>query len=188
MRICRALPALTVCFTLLLAGAQTPSVPRHSPEFAIQLTNGKQVLLSQFRGKAVALVFILTHCPHCQQTVQILAKLQNDYAPRGFQVLSTAIEDMASMTVPDFIKRFNPSFPVGYNERTTVQEYLQHPAMFKMTMPQLVLIDRQGTIQAQFAGDNPIFSNNQEQNLREKIEPLLKDTSSVPQRSTRARK
>src|SRR5262245_12979655 len=97
MSLRRAFSAFAVCLTLFATGAQCAQVPRHSPEFAIQLNNGKQVLLSQYRGKPVALVFILTHCPHCQHTVQILSKLQNEFGPRGFQVLSSAIEDMASM-------------------------------------------------------------------------------------------
>ena len=68
----------------------------------------------------------------------------------GFQVVASAVEDMASMNVPDFVKRFQPPFPVGFSSRDPVLKYLQHPAMFKLMMPQLVFIDRQGTIRAQY--------------------------------------
>ena len=34
--------------------------PRKSPELAIQLTDGKQVKVSDYRGKVLCLVFILT--------------------------------------------------------------------------------------------------------------------------------
>lgn len=166
-----------ICLALLAGMAVAAQVPRHSPEFAVNMENGKQVLLSHYRGKAVALVFVLTYCSHCQLTTQILTKLQNEYGPRGFQVIGSAIEDMAKMAVPDFVKRFQPSFPVGYNDRNAVLEYLQHPAMLRMMMPQVVFIDRQGTIRAQYAGDDPYFGPDQEKNLRQTIESLLKENT-----------
>jgi peroxiredoxin len=160
---------------LLLAGMlPAAEVPRRSPEFAVALTSGKQILLSEHRGKVVALIFILTYCPHCQVTVQALTKLHAEYGPRGFEVFASAIEDMASMVVPDFVKRFQPGFPVGFNNRDQVLEFLQHPPMFKLLMPQLVFVDREGNIRAQYAGDDPFFGAEQDKNLRARIEELLK--------------
>ena len=42
-------------------------------------------------------------------------------------------------------------------------------------MPQLVFIDRQGTIRAQYPGDDKFFADDQEKHIREQIEALLKD-------------
>jgi peroxiredoxin len=184
----RRLRNLGICVTLAAATLFAAEVPRRSPEFAIQLPSGKQALLSESRGKVVALIFILTYCPHCQVTVQNLSKLQTEFGPRGFQVLGTAIEDMASMAVPDFIKRFQPTFPVGWNTRDQTLEYLQHPPMFKLLMPQLVFIDRRGVIRAQYAGDDPFFGADQDKNLRAKIEELLKEPRQTSQRKRTAAK
>ena len=160
---------------LLLTLANAANLPRQAPELAISLTDGRQVLLSQFRGKIVCVAFILTYCPHCQKTIGYLEKMQQEYGPKGFQVLASAIEDMARMNVPDFNKKFMPPFPVGYNLRDTAYEYLQQPTMLQLMMPNLVFIDRQGMIRAQFAGDDKfINSDDQEKNIREEIEKLLK--------------
>lgn len=35
-------------------------IPRKAPEFAIQTADGKQLLVSQYRGKVLCLVFIIT--------------------------------------------------------------------------------------------------------------------------------
>jgi hypothetical protein len=53
---------LKIFLTLaLLAGsAFAAQVPRKSPEFAIQLPDGKQLLVSSYQGKVLCLVFILT--------------------------------------------------------------------------------------------------------------------------------
>jgi hypothetical protein len=42
-------------------------------------------------------------------------------------------------------------------------------------MPQMVFIDRQGTIRAQYSGDDKFFAEDQEKHIREQIETLLKE-------------
>ena len=179
---------LAVCAAFCTASVLAATVPRHSPEFAIDTPGGKEVLLSQYRGKVVALIFILTYCPHCQKAIQTLEKLQSEFGPQGFQVLASAIEDGAAAAVPDFVRRYQTNFPVGFNNRNTVTEYLQHPPMLKLLMPQLVFVDRHGEIRAQYTGDQPFFGNDEEQNMRAEIEKLLKErsTSRTKKQTTRA--
>ena len=44
-----------------LVGSAFPQpVPRPSPEFVINMTNGSQLLLSQYTGKVVVLAFMYT--------------------------------------------------------------------------------------------------------------------------------
>jgi glutathione peroxidase-family protein len=171
-----------VATTNLAAIVRAAEVPRPSPDFAVNLIGGQQVQLSQYKGKVRALAFILTTCPHCQKTVGILSTMQKEYGPRGLQVLASAIEDMAAMNVPDFIKRFQPPFPVGFSNRADVEAYLQHPTIFRMLMPQMVFIDRQGTIRAQYAGDHKFFADDQEKHIRDQIEALLKDAPAHPKK------
>lgn len=171
----RTLPAalaLLAVSAVLFGG----TLPRQaSPKFAVHLANGQQLPLSQFQGKAVALIFILTYCPHCQKALSTLSKAQAEYGARGFQVVASSIEDNAAAAVPDFLKRFHWPFPVGYNDRAPVLEFLEHPIAARLIMPQLVFIDGHGMIRAQFAGDDPFFlEDQQENNVRSKIEELLK--------------
>jgi len=161
--------------TAVAAVARAAELPRPSPDFVVSLVGGQQIHVSQYKGKVCALAFILTTCPHCQKTVGFLSAMQNEYGPRGFQVLASAIESMAAMNVPDFVKRFQPPFPVGFNNQEVVQEYLQHSVILRLLMPQVVFIDRQGTIRAQYAGDDKFFADDQQKHLRDQIEALLKD-------------
>lgn len=180
MRLRRLFPLL-LCVASLAAGAE---IPRPSPDFAVDLNNGRQIHVSEYKGKVVVLAFILTTCPHCQFTSRVLTKLQHEYGTHGFQVIASAINDMANMLVPDFIKDFQPAYPVGFNQREAAEDYLQHPVMFRLLMPQVVVIDRKGTIRAQYAGDDKFFVEaEQEKNFRELLEPLLKEG----QRQTAAR-
>ena len=185
----RPLPALLALLLSWPAILPAGPAPRKAPEFAINLTGGKQVPLSQFKDKVVALAFILTYCPHCQKTVSVLSKEQAEYGSRGFQALASAIEDMAATALPDFLKRFSPPFPVGYNARGPVLDFLQHPVAARLLMPQLVFIDREGNIQAQYAGDDPFLTEDQqEKNIREKIEQLLNQGGAAPKKNVTTRK
>jgi peroxiredoxin len=182
----RKICALLVC---VAATAMAAGVPRPSPDFAINMNDGSQIHLSQYQGKVVVFAFILTYCSHCQFTAQILSRLQKEYGEQGLQVVASAIDPMSSMKVPDFIKQFQPGFPVGFNEHNAAIEYLEHPAMFRLMMPQLVFIDRKGTILAQHAGDEEAFFSEatQEKNLRETIEGLLKEGTPAAHKKRAAR-
>src|SRR5689334_17302937 len=61
--------AAALAFVALSASSvlRAGTLPRPASEFTIHLPGGRQVLLSQYKGKTVALIFILTYCPHCQK-------------------------------------------------------------------------------------------------------------------------
>jgi len=174
MRDCGVLCTLAgICLAATVASAA--DVPRPSPDFVIGMNDGQPIKLSQYKGKVCAVAFILTTCPHCQKTIGYLSEMQKEYGPRGFQVVASAVDSMGKMNVPDFIRRFQPPFPVGFNNQNDVDGYLQHPVIYRLLVPQLVFIDRHGTIRAQYAGDDKFFVEEQDKHIREQIEALLKD-------------
>jgi thiol-disulfide isomerase/thioredoxin len=158
-------------FMIPLMGAD---VPRPSPEYAVKLVSGKQLLLSSYRGKVVALLFVSTDCPHCQDTCRVMEKLQKEFGPQGFQTLAVAFNAMAIMLVPDFVKSTGATFPVGYDERDPVYSYLQRSPTLRTYVPIVVFVDRKGTIRGQYLGDDP-FMSDRDKNLRSMIEKLLKE-------------
>jgi peroxiredoxin len=167
---------LAVSLSALTLSAQPPT-PRKAPELTIVEPTGKQVLLSSFKGKVVALAFVFTTCPHCQAECQVLTKLNNELGPKGFQPLAVAFNDNAGMLVNSFIQNFHLNFPVGYAARDTVVNYLQLDDKSPWNVPQIVLIDRKGNIVAQSApkGTEEL---QEESPLRAKITGLLGTTVS----------
>ena len=166
-----ALLSTAVC--VAIAGGA--DVPRPAPEFAVRMTDGKDMLLSQQRGKVVCLLFILTTCPHCQKLVGTMSKLQTELGPRGLQTIAGAVQDMPSLYVPDFIKDFKPTFPVGGADRNLAMQFMNHDPHYIFYSPSMTLIDRKGMIRGQFPGGDEIFDGDQEGKIRAKIESLLKD-------------
>jgi cytochrome oxidase Cu insertion factor (SCO1/SenC/PrrC family) len=165
----------TLLAAVLASTVGAVDLPRKSPALAIGLNGGKTLPVDSLKGKAVLLAFILTTCPHCQHTTGILKQLQAEYGPRGLQVVEAAIDQGAEPLVPGFVQHFSPNFPVGFVTYDVAAEYLQHSPMLILHVPALVFIDRQGTIRAEYEGDDRFFSEEvQEKNLRDQIEKLLR--------------
>ena len=165
-----------------IAGAAT--LPRPSPDFGINIGQGKQTHISQYKGKTVVVAFILTYCSHCQKTIQVLSKMQQEYAPRGLQVLASATEDMAAAALPGFLRQFAPPFPVGINTTEEFVNYMQHPVMLQLYMPGLVFIDKNGVIQSQYEGrDDFLAEENVEKNIRAEIERMLAPPAAASKKS-----
>jgi peroxiredoxin len=153
-----------------------PPTPRKAPELTIIEPSGKQTLLSSYRGKVVALAFVLTTCPHCQAECQVLTKLQAELGPKGFQPVAVAFNENAQYLVPAFVQNLHVTFPVGYAAaRQTVTDFLQADETKPWNVPQMVLIDRKGMIVAQSAalGSEELQEEN---SLRKRITDLLGGT------------
>ena len=174
----RRLVAICLALTILSVGAMSgATVPRTSPEYGFELPGGKQVLLSQHKGKVVMLGFYLTTCSHCKDTVKVIEKLYREYGSQGFQPLGVTINDMSKMLTGDFIREQGATFPIGYGARDSAYEYLQHPTMLQLYMPAIVMIDRKGQIIAQYMGGDLVFGKDlaeREKNFRKLIEDALK--------------
>lgn len=172
----RRVTAGAVLAAMMAAAGAAQQVPRKAPDWAISTVNGEPITLSQYKGKVVLLAFILTTCPHCQKTVGYLAKDQQTYGPRGFQVLASAIDQGVPGVIPPFVKQFQLPFPVGYNtDGDAMLRLMGYDRSHLPLMPILLFIDRQGMIREQHEGRDEagFFNENQEQNLRKTIEALL---------------
>jgi thiol-disulfide isomerase/thioredoxin len=177
-----ALTAGVILAAAYVVAADT-STPRKAPELAFNLPGQGQKLLSQYRGKVVALEFILTTCPHCQAASHEMTKLQEEYGPRGLQVLDLAINGLDEGRTPadadtlaaNFQRNFQVGFPVGWIPRDQMMAFMQFSMADRMVVPQLALIDRKGNIRYQTpAGDSAEWGNLMKDDvIRQHVEELL---------------
>ncbi len=86
--------------------ANSPPVAR----FRIQLPNGKQIKVSDYRGKVLCLGFILTTCPHCQHTTQVRDSIYPALAQR-LAVVEAALNE--NPNIAGFVSQYKVPFPVG---------------------------------------------------------------------------
>ncbi len=171
---------------------------RKAPELAFTLPGQGDKLLSQYRGKVVALEFILTTCPHCQAASRYMTQMQEAYGPKGFQALDLAINALdegrtpqqAGLMTETFVNNFQVGFPVGFIGRDPMMSFMGFSIMDRMVVPQLVLIDRRGIIRYQTpAGDNDDYSKlMNEGTIRQHVEELLSEPSAETHHRTPTRR
>jgi len=163
-----------LCAAALLTAAGDQS-SRPAPPFSISRIGDPPVKVGQYKGKVLALAFIYTTCPHCQHLTTILNQVAKDYASRGVQVLECAFNDDAVQSLPEFLKQFNPPFPVGYATRPSVMSYLQYNILDSrpVYVPHMLFIDRTGMIRGDYPGEAPFFQD-PDTNVRKELDRLLK--------------
>jgi thiol-disulfide isomerase/thioredoxin len=173
-------PLASVVFAAASLIAADTNALRKAPELAFNVPGQGQKLLSQYRGKVVALSFIWTTCPHCQAESKLLSKLQQEYGPRGFQAIDVAVNDNADLKVENFAKDFQVNFPVGWALKDEMMAFMGWTSAYYV-VPQMVLIDRKGYIHYQTPQrqDENWDKLMKEEAVRQHIEELLSQNASA---------
>jgi len=172
----RTVSALLLAFGLALQGAAP--VPRPAGGFQALDSAGKPISIASFKGRVVVVQFLYTWCPHCQETARMLSKLQGEFASKGLQVIGVAFNDEvntknAAANTAELLKfKAHATFPVGIASKAAAMKYLGLSVLDRFGVPQVVIIDRKGTIQAQ-TEPLPTGAFLAEPNLRAKVLKVL---------------
>jgi cytochrome oxidase Cu insertion factor (SCO1/SenC/PrrC family) len=155
--------------------AQAADAPRVAPPLDILRPGTTPLKLSQYHGKVVVLALIFTSCSHCQEFTGLLNKVAPEYTARGAQFLECACNDDAPTSLAEFVARFHPGFPIGYNTQAAINTFLRRSVMETkpLYVPRLLVIDPSGNIQAEYPGDDAFF-HNPEPALRAQLDKMLK--------------
>lgn len=120
-----------------------------APDFTLTSPSGKQVTLSQFRGKPVVLNFWATWCPPCKLEMPTIEKLSQEAAAKGF-VLLTVNQEEDGGTVQNFLQQNKYDFPVVLDTSGQVSQTYQVSGI-----PTSVFIDAKGIIRDIHTGTMP---------------------------------
>lgn len=78
-------------------------------DFALPDLNGRQVRLSDFKGKVVLLDFWTTWCPECRIEMPSLEKLHQRFKDRDFALLAVDLRESQTL-VREFFRKLSLSF------------------------------------------------------------------------------
>ena len=79
--------------------------------FSVKDIAGKDVRLSQYKGRVVLLNFWATWCVPCRREIPLLTALHRDYHDRGFVVLGVSVDKEVRLIKP-FAQVMKMSYPV----------------------------------------------------------------------------
>ncbi len=172
---------IAIAALLMMGSLMGATLPRKMGEFGFELPNGRQALLSQYKGKVILLSFFSSTCPHCQTASKFIEKMSKEFGAQGFQPIGVCFDPMAKMLVPEFIQKQGLTYPVGAALNDQVLEYVQHPAGMIPYVPMFLLIDRQGMIRGQYqAGIQEEFFKNLDANLYAEVKKMVTGIATTP--------
>jgi thiol-disulfide isomerase/thioredoxin len=106
-----------------------------APEFTLPDLSGKEVSLSSFKGKPLLINFWATWCGPCKVETPWLIELQNEYGPKGLQVvgISTEGDDLKpgdkegwahdKEAIAKFVQKEHLQYPVLINGDSLATQY-----------------------------------------------------------------
>ena len=139
-------------------------IGKTAPDFEMDLLDGGKMKLSDAKGKrTVILDFWATWCGPCRMAMPILDAVAKDYADKGVELYGVNQQEKEE-TIRAFLEETGLSVTVGLDPAATIADrYLVS------SIPQTVIVGKDGTVQAVHVGVSPAFDND----LREQLDTLL---------------
>jgi peroxiredoxin len=139
------------CSPMCLLHPNYAGYERTAPDFTLTDTTGRQVSLSQYRGKVVVLNFWTKTCGPCMEEMPEIADLARILKPMGDVAVVTVSTDETAKEATDTLKsvlRGEAPFPVLMDPELKVVRDKFGTSLY----PETWIIDKNGVIRARFDG------------------------------------
>jgi len=151
MRLSTLLTTALLTGTFLAGCAKKPQQPlaarKAAPDFVLKDAAGKQVHLSDYRGKVVLLDFWATWCGPCRIEIPWFTQMEQQKKDKGFAVLGVSMDDDGWKAVNPFVAEMKINYRVLLGNDDVAKNYGGLDAL-----PTTFLIDRDGKIAAVHVG------------------------------------
>ena len=145
-----------------------PRLEREAPDFSLRTLDGKEVQLSDFRGRPVWINFWATWCPPCRAETPDIQEVYENHESDGLVVLAISIGESPS-TVSDYVKRTGTTFTTGVDQTTSIA------AQYRIVgIPTHFFIDREGVIREWRIGS--MSKKTMENKVKEIMSPVAAET------------
>ena len=158
---------------LLAVSTLSAELPRKAIPLKFRTHDGKQVALSDLKGKAVAVMFFSTDCSHCQHTTQLLGPIYEEFKGQGFEVCGLAVNPSALSNLDEFVAEYKVKFLVGTGNSDQWTKFADLSATARPYVPHMLFVNKAGDIVEDHPGLDRKFWLNQEANIRATVQRLV---------------
>lgn len=107
--------------------------------------NGKEMKLSDFKGKVILLNFWATWCPPCRKELPDLSQISLDMKDKDFKMIGVSIDDNQEV-LNNFLKTNKLSYTILYEPNELVSKYMNTSGQNQNVVPQSYIIDKKGKV------------------------------------------
>jgi peroxiredoxin len=120
-----------------------------APDFELTTLDGKNVKLSDYRGKKVILNFWATWCPPCKAEIPDLEKFYSDFKDKDTVILGVDLmqSEKSQQSVSMFVGTYKITYPILLDKEGTANQKYQISAI-----PTSYIIDSKGVIRNKVVG------------------------------------
>ena len=116
-------------------------------DFELTDLAGKQVKLSDYRGKVVLVNFWATWCGPCQYEIPIFVELKRKFHKRGLEVIGISMDEGSQQQMVEFVRQYEINYPVVMGAFAKLDAFGQISGL-----PTSFIIDRNGRIHSRHQG------------------------------------
>src|ERR1035437_6360766 len=91
-------------------------------EFTLSSTDGKNIRLSDYKGKVVIVDFWATWCAPCRKGIPDLIEIQKEFGKKVV-VIGISLDTDSKRDVVPFMQKFGINYPITYGTLEVTQQY-----------------------------------------------------------------
>jgi len=118
-----------------------------APDFTFPDLNGREVSLSDHRGKVVLVNIWATWCPPCRQEMPSMQRLYEKFKGENFEILAIGIDSEGREAVAPFMRKMSLTFPALLDPGETIR-----PLYGITGVPESFIIDKKGIVVEKIIG------------------------------------
>ena len=107
--------------------------------------NGKDVKLSDFKGKVIVVNFWATWCGPCKREIPALSQITTELKDKDFKMVGVSVDDDPSV-LNGFLQAYNVNYTVVHEPEQLVMKYMESTGQNQNVVPQTYIIDKKGKV------------------------------------------